>query len=71
MRSCELGSRHQRAVEDNGKQAQDAHLVAAMLVHKVTHLLTFNDSDFKRFTEITVVNPQNIISSLSSDENSD
>ena len=48
-----------------GKQAHDAHIVAAMLVHKVTHLLTFNDSDFKRFTEITVVNPQNIISSSS------
>ena len=62
MLSCELGSRHQRAVEDNGKQAQDAHLVAAMLVHKVTHLLTFNDGDFRRFTEITVVNPQHIIS---------
>jgi len=50
-----------------GKQAHDARLVAAMLVHRVTHLLTFNDSDFKRFTEITVVNPQNIISSSSSE----
>ena len=48
-----------------GKQAHDAHIVAAMLVHKVTHLLTFNDRDFKRLTEITVVNPQNIISSSS------
>jgi len=45
-----------------GKQAHDAHIVAAMLVHKVTHLLTFNDGDFRRFTEITVVNPQHIIS---------
>jgi predicted nucleic acid-binding protein len=43
-----------------GKQAHDARLVAAMKVHNLTHLLTFNDSDFKRFTEITVVNPQNI-----------
>ena len=50
-----------------GKQAHDAHIVAAMLVHKVTHLVTFNDSDFKRFPEITVVNPQNIISSPSSE----
>lgn len=39
-----------------GKQAHDARLVAAMKVHNLTHLLTFNDSDFKRFTEITVVN---------------
>lgn len=44
----------------SGKQAHDARLVAAMLVHNLTHLLTFNDGDFKRFTEITVVNPQSI-----------
>lgn len=43
-----------------GKQAHDARLVAAMSVHNLTHLLTFNDGDFKRFTEITAVNPQNI-----------
>jgi predicted nucleic acid-binding protein len=44
-----------------GKQVHDARLVAAMLVHDVTHLLTFNTSDFKRFSEITVVDPQNVI----------
>ena len=44
-----------------GKQAHDAHLVASMLVHRVTHLLTFNDSDFKRFTEITVMNPNSLL----------
>ena len=43
-----------------GKQAHDARLVAAMEVHNLTHLLTFNDRDFKRFTEITVVNPHDI-----------
>jgi predicted nucleic acid-binding protein len=43
-----------------GKQAHDARLVAAMLVHGVSRLLTFNDRDFKRFTEITIVNPQDI-----------
>src|SRR5882762_5582468 len=40
-----------------GKQAHDARLVAAMLVHRVTHLLTFNIADFKRYNEITVVSP--------------
>jgi len=39
------------------KQAHDARLVAAMLVHRVTHLLTFNIADFKRYSEITVVSP--------------
>lgn len=44
----------------SGKQAHDARLVAAMIVHEVTHLLTFNTADFKRFTTITAVNPQSI-----------
>jgi predicted nucleic acid-binding protein len=44
----------------SGKQAHDARLVAAMLVHNLTHLLTFNDGDFKRFNEITVVNPRSL-----------
>ena len=43
-----------------GKQAHDARIVAAMKLHDLSHLLTFNDSDFKRFTEITVVNPSSI-----------
>ena len=43
-----------------GKQAHDARLVAAMNVHKLTHLLTFNTTDFKRFTGITVISPTEI-----------
>ena len=43
-----------------GKQAHDTRLVAAMLAHGLTDLLTFDVRDFKRFTEITVVNPQDI-----------
>jgi len=31
------------------------------LVHKVTPLLTFNSSDFTRYTEITVFEPQQVI----------
>jgi predicted nucleic acid-binding protein len=53
----------QRLVEAHavsGRQAHDARLVAAMLAHGVTHLLTFNDADFKRYTAITVVNPQDM-----------
>ena len=46
--------------EVSGRQVHDARLVAAMLVHGATHLLSFNDADFKRYNEITVVNPQNI-----------
>jgi predicted nucleic acid-binding protein len=43
-----------------GKQVYDARLVAAMKVHNVTHLLTFNTDDFKRYTGITVVNPSSV-----------
>jgi predicted nucleic acid-binding protein len=43
-----------------GKQVYDARLAAAMVVHNLTHLLTFNGGDFKRFTEITVVNPRDV-----------
>ncbi len=45
-----------------GRTTHDARLVAAMLRHNVTHLLTFDDSDFARFTEITVVTPDAIVS---------
>jgi len=44
-----------------GKQVYDARLVAAMSVHNLTHLLTFNTTDFKRFTEITAVIPATIL----------
>ncbi|MEO7970545.1 MAG: PIN domain-containing protein [bacterium] len=43
-----------------GKQSHDARLVAAMKVHGVSNLLTFNDNDFKRFEDIRVVNPKNV-----------
>lgn len=40
-----------------GKQVHDTRLVAAMITHQITHLLTFNINDFKRFSEIVVVDP--------------
>lgn len=47
--------------EVSGKQAHDARLVAAMSVHRLTHLVTFNTADFKRFTSIISVNPQSAL----------
>lgn len=32
-----------------GVQVHDARLVAAMIVHNVTHILTFNATDFERY----------------------
>lgn len=43
-----------------GVQVHNTRLVAAMLVHKITHILTFNTSDFKRFNEIILVHPSDI-----------
>ncbi len=40
-----------------GVNVHDARLVAIMLVHNLTHILTFNSRDFMRFPEITVINP--------------
>ena len=50
-----------RQYQVSGKQVHDARLVAAMKVHGLQNLLTFNDGDFKRFTEITAVNPQHVV----------
>ncbi len=43
-----------------GKQVHDARLVAAMITHHITHLLTFNIDDFKRFSAIVVVHPRSV-----------
>ena len=42
-----------------GVQVHDARLVAAMIAHNVTHILTFNVTDFARYTDegIEAVNP--------------
>lgn len=44
-----------------GKNAHDTRLVAAMQRHSIVHLLTFNTSDFARFTSITANTPQDIL----------
>lgn len=44
-----------------GKQVHDTRIVAAMNVHQIQHLLTFNLKDFKRFTTITLVDPNTLV----------
>jgi predicted nucleic acid-binding protein len=43
-----------------GKQVHDTRLVAAMKTHGLSHILTFNAKDFKRFSDIAAVLPQTI-----------
>lgn len=41
----------------SGVQVHDARLVAAMRVHQVEYILTFNDEDFSRYPEVHAVHP--------------
>ena len=45
-----------------GVNVHDARLVAAMLVHGLRHILTFNTRDFTRYTEIAAVHPTEVSS---------
>lgn len=48
--------------EVKGTKVHDTRLVAFMLVHQISHILTFNVKDFRRFnSEITPVSPKEIV----------
>lgn len=44
----------------SGKSVHDARLVAAMIVHGIGEILTFNMQDFARYSEISVLDPTNV-----------
>ena len=44
----------------SGVQVHDARLAAAMYVHGVAHILTFNSRDFSRFPGIHAVDPAQV-----------
>lgn len=43
-----------------GAQVHDARLVASMKAYGISHLLTFNVEDFRRYPDITVIEPQHL-----------
>ena len=45
-----------------GVKVHDARLVAAMRVYGISHLLTFDAEDFRRYANITVSRPEDIVS---------
>jgi predicted nucleic acid-binding protein len=47
-----------------GKKVHDARLVAAMCVHGIQDIVTFNTADFDRYSEIRVYSPQRLIASF-------
>jgi hypothetical protein len=48
-----------------GKNAHDARLVAAMIIHGIERLSTFNVADFRRYREITAISPDSVVGSPS------
>lgn len=44
-----------------GRAVHDAQIVAAMLAHGVTHILTINVDDFRRYREVTTVHPRDVV----------
>jgi len=44
-----------------GHQVQDIRLVALMVESGIRSILTFNDSDFKRFSEVEAVHPTSVL----------
>jgi predicted nucleic acid-binding protein len=57
----DLVSRH----EVKGKSAHDTRLVAAMVRHGVSRLLTYNKADFIRFSNIEVISPADVMAAPS------
>jgi predicted nucleic acid-binding protein len=49
-----------RAHQVKGKEVHDARIAAAMLAHGVTHLLTLNGGDFKRFAGVKMIDPADV-----------
>jgi len=44
----------------SGKPAHDARLIAAMQVHRLTAILTFDKTGFSRYSGIEVVHPAEV-----------
>lgn len=44
----------------SGVQVHDARLAATMYVHRVSHILTLNVSDFSRFSGLTALHPNSL-----------
>lgn len=47
--------------EVKGVQVHDARLVAAMNARGLTHILTYNGRDFKRYPALTILTPADVL----------
>lgn len=48
-----------------GVQVHDARIVAAMMAHGISHLLTLNNRDFARYPGISVIHPRDVVPAIS------
>jgi predicted nucleic acid-binding protein len=44
-----------------GKRTHDARIIAAAIANRITHLLTFNPSDFTGLSNVVVTHPQELV----------
>lgn len=49
------------SIEVRGKVVHDTRIIASMLLYGLNGILTFNVADFKRFTEIQVITPADVV----------
>jgi predicted nucleic acid-binding protein len=49
--------------EVKGRRTHDARLVATMIAHRISTILTFNYRDFAQFSEIQALDPANVVGS--------
>jgi predicted nucleic acid-binding protein len=49
-------------MEVRGAKVHDARLAAVMQAHGLTRILTFNAADFRRYSDITVLDPSSFAS---------
>jgi predicted nucleic acid-binding protein len=49
-----------RTIGVSGVQVHDARLAAVMRVHGLTHILTFNPSDFSRYPGVIPIHPSSV-----------
>ena len=59
--TLDLWQRLVRERDCKGKASHDTRLVAAMLGHGLTHLLTFNVRHFARYDEIVALSPNSLL----------
>lgn len=56
-----------RRLPIHGKRVHDARLVAVIEVHSIEHLITFNTTDFETFPSLSLIDPRNLLNSLSTE----